>query len=63
MGFNPKKPENNYNKIECPLKFSTPELGTECIQESCAWFMINQRACAVNVNARIYGYVKSDHER
>jgi len=40
-------------KIECPLKFSTPECGKECIGINCAWFMPIQKACAINVNARI----------
>ena len=61
MAFEPKKPENKF-KIQCPLKFNTPELGVECIQDKCAWWMITQRACAINVNARIYGFVKTDHE-
>lgn len=49
-----KHTENkNKLKIECPLKFNTPECGTECIGINCAWWMTIQRACAVNVNARI----------
>jgi hypothetical protein len=40
-------------EIECPLKFSTPECGTKCIGLGCAWFMPIQKACAVNVNARV----------
>jgi len=48
-----KHTENNKLKIECPLKFSTPECGTECIRINCAWWMPIQKACAINVNARI----------
>lgn len=62
MGFTPKKPEKE-NIIKCPLKFNTPELGEGCITDLCAWWMIQQNACAINVNARIYGYVKTDHEK
>jgi hypothetical protein len=45
----------NHNKlrIECPLKYSVPENGIECVQEKCAWFMMIQKACAINVQARI----------
>jgi hypothetical protein len=52
MSYNPKYKNENKLKIECPLKYSTPENGVECVQENCAWFMILQRACAVNVLAR-----------
>jgi hypothetical protein len=49
-----KHAENgNVFKIQCPLKFSTPECGTECIGINCAWWMPIQKACAINVNARI----------
>jgi hypothetical protein len=49
-----KHTENtNFFKIQCPLKFNTPECGTECIGLDCAWFMPIQKACAINVNARI----------
>jgi hypothetical protein len=40
-------------KIQCPLKYCTPENGIDCVQEKCAWFMILQHACAINVQARI----------
>jgi hypothetical protein len=43
----------NKLKIICPMKFSIPENGIECDQEKCAWWMIIQKACAINVNARI----------
>ena len=49
-----KHTENNRIKKECPLKYSTPENGVYCVQEDCAWFMIKQHACAINVSARIY---------
>jgi hypothetical protein len=45
--------EKNPFKIECPLKFSIPEYSTECIGINCAWFMPIQKACAMNVNARV----------
>lgn len=51
MGYTPKK-ENKF-RIECPFKFSVPELGIDCIQEHCALFMPIQRACAFNVLARV----------
>jgi hypothetical protein len=44
---------NNWIIIQCPMKFSVPENGVECIQEKCAWFMPVQKACAINVLARI----------
>lgn len=40
-------------RIECPYKFCTPELDTECIKDKCAFWMPIQRACAINVQARI----------
>ena len=40
-------------EIQCPLKYSAPENGIECVQEKCAWWMPIQKACAINVNARI----------
>jgi hypothetical protein len=49
-----KQQNPNKLKIECPLRFNAPESGTECIQEYCAWWMIIQKACAINVNARQY---------
>lgn len=56
MGYNPKK-ENKLNhkndlNIVCPMRFTIPELGIECLQEKCAWWMIQQKACAINVGAR-----------
>ena len=47
--------------LECPLKFSTPECGVQCIKDGCAWWMIQQRACAINVNARSYGYIQNSN--
>lgn len=51
-----ERQNKNRLEIECPLKYSIPENGVECVQEKCAWFMIMQRACAVNVNARNKNY-------
>lgn len=56
MGYEPKKEKFI---IKCPLKFGYPEMEQECIGDKCAWWMIHQRACAVNVNARSYGYIKN----
>ena len=55
MGYTPKYEKENTNKfeIECPLKYSHPEYSVLCVQQKCAWFMILQRACAVNVQARL----------
>lgn len=63
MAFEPEYEPKPKFKIECPLKFNVPEIETECIRENCAWWMMHQKACAVNVNARIYSYVKNDHEK
>lgn len=52
MGYTPKIYETNKLKIECPLKYAMPEIKVRCTQEKCAWFMIIQRACAINVLAR-----------
>jgi hypothetical protein len=51
----------NTNKleIECPLKYSTPEISQNCTQTKCAWFMPIQRACAINVMAREKNTLKS----
>lgn len=62
MGFEPEYNPKNKLKIECPLRFTVPEIGTECITDKCAWWMINQRACAINVLARISGYIKGKFE-
>jgi hypothetical protein len=45
----------NVLEIECPnvLEIECPLSGTFCIQEKCAWFMMIQRACAINVLARV----------
>jgi hypothetical protein len=56
MGYEPK---HQNNKIKCPLKFAYPEIEQECIGSKCAWWMPIQRACAINVNARSYGYLKN----
>ena len=59
MGFTPQL-QNKFIKIQCPLKFNTPENGTECITEKCAFWMPIQKACAINVIARIHGLMKGD---
>jgi hypothetical protein len=48
-----------YFKIECPMRFNLAN--KECIRDRCALWMIKQRACAVNVQARVYGYVQTEH--
>lgn len=60
MGYEPKYEPKN--KIKCPLKFSYPEIEQECICDKCAWWMIVQRACAVNVNARSYGFIQNQNK-
>jgi hypothetical protein len=60
MGFEPVyKPKN---KIICPLKFANPLKKDDndfyCEGIDCAWWMINQKACAINVVARLSGYLK-----
>lgn len=54
MGFNP---EEKKCRIKCPLKFGYPEIEQNCIGLKCAWWMPIQKACAVNVNARSYGFI------
>ncbi|GEM_PF-4545655 len=54
-------PKRNMFVVECPLKFCVPENGMECIGENCGWWMPIQRACAVNVSARSYGYIKEQN--
>lgn len=58
LGFDPNKKNNKKINIKCPLKFGYPEIEQECIGNLCAWFMPIQKACAVNVNSRSYGYIK-----
>ena len=47
--------------LQCPVKFNgaVQSGNCECTKDKCAWWMIQQKACAVNVNARIYGYVQT----
>lgn len=53
MGYTPKKPEKKNGNdlgIQCP--FLSSELIQDCIQEKCGLWMVQQRACAINVIAR-----------
>lgn len=52
MGYTPQHEQRNKLGILCPLKHLNQEEFDFCIQEKCAWFMIIQRACAINVLAR-----------
>lgn len=60
MGYEPKRPEKF--RIKCPLKLSYPEIEQECIGDKCAWWMVIQKACAINVNARSYGYLQNQNK-
>lgn len=57
MAYEPKNDKKI--RIKCPLKFAYPEIEQDCIGDKCAWFMPIQKACAINVNARSYGYLKN----
>lgn len=63
MGYEPKR-INNHNQIICPLKLINPNNSNyedvECLGLKCAWFMPYQKACAINVIARIAGYLKEE---
>lgn len=65
--FSLTKHQNGYEKeeliLQCPLKFNSAIASgdSEYTRDKCAWWMIQQRACAVNVSARVYGYVQSSN--
>lgn len=56
-----KKEEYDSLKLQCPFKFNSAVTSgdCECTKNKCALWMIQQRACAINVSARVYGYVQS----
>lgn len=64
MGYEPEYHQKI--KIFCPLKLANPRKEDNsdlfCEGIDCAWWMINQRACAINVLARISGYIKGKFE-
>ena len=53
MGYNPQYEKKQF-QLECPMKYSTPENGVNCVKSVCAWWMPIQRACCKNVQARQY---------
>jgi hypothetical protein len=68
--FSLSKHQNGYVKeeefiLQCPFKFNSAVTtgDCECTKGKCALWMIQQRACAINVSARVYGYVQSANRK
>lgn len=62
--FSLTKHQNEYKKeliLQCPFKFNSAIASgdCECTKDKCALWMIHQRACAFNVQARVYQYVQA----
>jgi hypothetical protein len=58
------KPEKAFT-LQCPFKFNSAVTSGDCgcTKEKCALWMIQQRACAFNVQARVYAYVQSANNK
>jgi hypothetical protein len=68
--FSLTKHQKNYKReneliLKCPFKFNSAVTSgdSECIKDKCALWMIQQRACAINVSARVYGYVQANNNK
>ena len=59
------KNENRDLVLQCPFKFNSAVINgdCECTKDKCALWMIQQRACAINVSARVYGYVQANNNK
>ena len=60
-----KEKEYKSLTLQCPFKFnSVVKSGDcECTKDKCALWMIQQRACAINVSARVYGYIQTANNK
>jgi hypothetical protein len=59
------KNENRELILQCPFKFNSAISSgdCECTKDKCALWMIQQHACAINVSARVYGYVQANNNK
>jgi len=68
--FNLTKHQDGYKRekeftLQCPFKFNSAVTSgdSKCTKDKCAFWMIQQRACAINVSARVYGYVQAANKQ